>query len=105
MTHEYECGCQFTNEELQTIRRLPNNWPVPATCPIHSAPGGIMTPQVTPRAGAQDVNALNRQMRQAITEIIEELERHVEKFGGEEVTENFGTRDLLTALKAVSEGS
>ena len=34
-----------------------------------------------------------------VTEIIEDLERHVMKYGGEEVTKNVSTRDLLAALK------
>ena len=36
-----------------------------------------------------------------LTEIIEDLERHVARYGGEEVTENVNTRDLLAALKTV----
>ena len=60
-----------------------------------------MAEKTTPRAGAPHIDEMERQMRQGIAEIIEELEQHVEKFGGEEVTKNFGTRDILTALKAV----
>ena len=38
-----------------------------------------------------------------IAEIIEDLERHIAKCGGEEVTENVNTRDLLAALKGEAE--
>ena len=34
-----------------------------------------------------------------VSEIIEDLERHVMKFGGEAVTENVSTRQILAALK------
>ncbi len=37
-----------------------------------------------------------------ITEVIEDLERHVAKHGGEEVTENVNTRDIIAALKTVA---
>ena len=37
-----------------------------------------------------------------ITEIIEDLERHVAKHGGEEVTEHTNTRDIIAALKTVA---
>ncbi len=37
-----------------------------------------------------------------IAEIIEDLELHVAKYGGEEVTAKVSTRDLLAALKVVA---
>lgn len=37
-----------------------------------------------------------------IADIIEDLERHVAQYGGEAVTENASTRDLLAALKTVA---
>ena len=38
-----------------------------------------------------------------VSEIIEDLERHIARYGGEEVTENVSTRDLLAALKKPEE--
>ena len=37
-----------------------------------------------------------------ITEILEDLELHVIKYGGEAVTEKASTRDLLAALRTVA---
>ena len=36
-----------------------------------------------------------------IAEIIEDLESHVKKYGGEEVTEKVNTRNILAALKTL----
>ena len=39
-----------------------------------------------------------------IAEIIEDLESHVKKYGGEAITEKVNTRDILAALKMLFAG-
>lgn len=98
--HDIITGAPAVWDELTDGERL--NWRIDVRnfwYALNHTKERPMAETTMPRAGAPHIDEMDRQMRQATAEIIEELERHIEKFGGEEVTENFNTRDLLTALE------